>query len=178
VTDPAVAARVRALVDPDEARGGVTARPPEPLGAAVAPSTPLGEGDQAQVVEEQDRPRIGASFAGRVHAVRAWVERSRVEIAITGVLTVVLFALFYAATSVLMAGRVEIDRRMLPFLLACSLVAAFAYGVALMRVGETFEFAIPADLAYGDRWVGGDALPPGSALLFTVELLDVTPAGS
>ena len=44
-----------------------------------------------------------------------------------------------------------------------------------MRVGETYHFAIPANLAYGARWVGGE-IPPNSTLLFKVELLDVTPA--
>ena len=57
-------------------------------------------------------------------------------------------------------------------------IKGWTEGVALMRVGETYEFVIPADLAYGDRWVGGDLIPPGSALRFTVELLDVTPAGT
>lgn len=46
-------------------------------------------------------------------------------------------------------------------------------GVAMMRVGETWEFLIPSDLAYGDRW--REPIPPGSALRFRVELLDVTP---
>ena len=56
-------------------------------------------------------------------------------------------------------------------------IAGWTEGVQLMREGETFEFAIPAALAYGDRWVGGDLIPPNSALLFRVELLAVNPAG-
>ena len=55
-------------------------------------------------------------------------------------------------------------------------IKGWTEGVGLMRVGETFDFVIPADLAYGDRWVGGDELPPNSVLLFKVELLEVTPA--
>ena len=55
-------------------------------------------------------------------------------------------------------------------------IAGWTEGLQLMRAGETFDFVIPASLAYGDRWVGGDALPPNSALLFQVELLAVTPA--
>lgn len=48
-------------------------------------------------------------------------------------------------------------------------------GVPLMRVGETFDFAIPANLAYGERGVG--PIPGGSTLLFKIELLEAkTPA--
>lgn len=52
-------------------------------------------------------------------------------------------------------------------------IGGWTEGVALMRVGETFEFAIPADLAYGERWVADGAIPPGSVLIFQVELLDI-----
>lgn len=52
-------------------------------------------------------------------------------------------------------------------------IRGWTEGVALMREGETFHFAIPSSLAYGDRWVGGDEIPPGSTLLFKVELIQV-----
>lgn len=54
-------------------------------------------------------------------------------------------------------------------------IRGWTEGVALMRVGETYEFAIPAGLAYGARRVGED-IPANSVLIFTVELLDVNPA--
>lgn len=53
-------------------------------------------------------------------------------------------------------------------------IKGWTEGVALMREGETFEFVIPADLAYGSRWMGTE-IPANSALRFTVELLDVNP---
>lgn len=54
-------------------------------------------------------------------------------------------------------------------------IAGWTEGVQLMREGETFEFVIPAALAYGDRWIGGDLIPPNSVLIFQVELLEVNP---
>lgn len=54
-------------------------------------------------------------------------------------------------------------------------IRGWTEGVQLMRVGETFQFVIPAELAYGARGAGGGEIPPNSALLFKVELLDVTP---
>ncbi|MBM3513516.1 MAG: FKBP-type peptidyl-prolyl cis-trans isomerase [Alphaproteobacteria bacterium] len=48
-------------------------------------------------------------------------------------------------------------------------------GVPLMRVGEVFEFAIPANLGYGDRAL--PSIPAQSVLMFKVELLKAhTPA--
>lgn len=43
-------------------------------------------------------------------------------------------------------------------------------GVPMMRISETWEFLIPANLAYGDRATG--PIPPGSALIFKIELLN------
>jgi FKBP-type peptidyl-prolyl cis-trans isomerase len=51
------------------------------------------------------------------------------------------------------------------------LIKGWQEGVPLMRVGERFLFAVPADLAYGDDY--RDPIPPGSALLFDIELIDI-----
>ena len=54
------------------------------------------------------------------------------------------------------------------------LVRGWQEGVPLMAVGDTFEFAIPADLAYGTDATG--PIPGGATLLFTIELF-ATAAG-
>ncbi len=55
-------------------------------------------------------------------------------------------------------------------------IAGWTEGVQLMREGETFDFVIPGNLAYGNRWLGGDLIPPNSTLVFRVELIRVLPA--
>ena len=45
-------------------------------------------------------------------------------------------------------------------------------GVQLMSVGDKFRFFIPPELGYGVR--GSDSIGPNEALIFEVELLDVT----
>ena len=50
-------------------------------------------------------------------------------------------------------------------------ISGWTEGVQLMKEGDTFEFAIPYDLAYGER--GGGSIPPRQTLVFQVELLKV-----
>lgn len=51
-------------------------------------------------------------------------------------------------------------------------IAGWTEGVQLMAVGDTFRLFIPADLAYGDNQAS-PLIPPGSTLIFDVELLDI-----
>lgn len=51
------------------------------------------------------------------------------------------------------------------------LIEGWQEGVPLMSVGDTFEFAIPWQLAYGP--VGRGEIPGGATLLFTIELIDI-----
>ncbi len=53
-------------------------------------------------------------------------------------------------------------------------IKGWTEGVALMHVGETYDFVIPADLAYAGRRMGDD-IPAESTLLFRVQLLAVNP---
>ena len=51
------------------------------------------------------------------------------------------------------------------------LIQGWQEGVPLMAVGETFEFAIPWQLAYGAK--GRGPIPGGATLLFTIELIGI-----
>jgi peptidylprolyl isomerase len=50
-------------------------------------------------------------------------------------------------------------------------IKGWTEGLQLMVVGEKTRLFIPADLAYGNRAAG--AIPPGSVLIFDVELLGI-----
>jgi FKBP-type peptidyl-prolyl cis-trans isomerase len=56
------------------------------------------------------------------------------------------------------------------------LIKGWQEGVPMMRVGETWSFVIPASLAYGDRTDRGP-IPPGSTLLFEIELIAIPAQG-
>jgi len=42
-----------------------------------------------------------------------------------------------------------------------------------MKEGSKWELYIPSELAYGDRGAGG-LIPGGAALVFTIEMIEVT----
>ena len=51
-------------------------------------------------------------------------------------------------------------------------IPGWTEALRLMQVGDKWRLFIPADLAYGDR-AAGSLIPPGAALIFEVELLEV-----
>ena len=51
-------------------------------------------------------------------------------------------------------------------------IAGWTEGVQLMSEGSKYRFFIPYNLAYGERGAGA-SIPPFSALVFDVELLEV-----
>lgn len=52
-----------------------------------------------------------------------------------------------------------------------NLITGWVEGIPLMKVGETYEFVLPYDLAYGVA--GRASIPPRQTLVFQVELLSV-----
>jgi FKBP-type peptidyl-prolyl cis-trans isomerase len=50
-------------------------------------------------------------------------------------------------------------------------ISGWTEGLQLMKVGATYEFYIPSDLAYGSE--GNQSIPGGSVLKFEVELLGI-----
>lgn len=51
-------------------------------------------------------------------------------------------------------------------------VKGFSEGLQMMKPGGHYRLYIPADLAYGEHGAGG-VVPPGSAIAFDIELLNV-----
>jgi len=50
-------------------------------------------------------------------------------------------------------------------------ITGWTEGLQLMKVGGKTRLFIPSELAYGDRAAG--SIPPGSLLIFDVELIDI-----
>ncbi|MDR2094872.1 MAG: FKBP-type peptidyl-prolyl cis-trans isomerase [Treponema sp.] len=52
-------------------------------------------------------------------------------------------------------------------------ISGWTEGLQLMRVGSSYRFFIPSNLAYGEA--GREAIPPNSVLIFKIDLLDIIP---
>jgi FKBP-type peptidyl-prolyl cis-trans isomerase len=55
-------------------------------------------------------------------------------------------------------------------------IKGWTEALQLMPVGSKWQLYIPADLAYGDRGAGNGDIPPGSTLVFEVELKSIKDA--
>lgn len=55
------------------------------------------------------------------------------------------------------------------------LIPGWTESLQMMREGDHWQIAIPANLAYGSTGAGGGAIPPDQALVFDLELLKVLP---
>ncbi|WP_317203956.1 FKBP-type peptidyl-prolyl cis-trans isomerase [Janthinobacterium sp.] len=68
----------------------------------------------------------------------------------------------------------SVGREPLAFKLGAGrVIKGWDQGVAGMKVGGKRTLIIPSELAYGPRGAGNGEIPPNSALIFDVELVDV-----
>jgi FKBP-type peptidyl-prolyl cis-trans isomerase FklB len=57
---------------------------------------------------------------------------------------------------------------------ASQLIVGWTEALEQMREGDHWQIFIPAQLAYGARGAGGGAIPPNQALVFDLQLVEVT----
>lgn len=63
----------------------------------------------------------------------------------------------------------------LPAQFKCTdVIPGWTEALLLMREGDKWHIAIPANLAYGARGAGQGAIPPNQVLVFDIELITVT----
>jgi FKBP-type peptidyl-prolyl cis-trans isomerase len=55
------------------------------------------------------------------------------------------------------------------------LIPAWQEALPLMRPGDEWILYVPPKLGYGAEGAGGGEIPPGAALIFRIELIDVLP---
>jgi len=55
------------------------------------------------------------------------------------------------------------------------LIPGWQEALQLMRPGDEWILYVPPDLGYGKEGAGGGEIPPGAALIFRIELIDVLP---
>lgn len=56
-----------------------------------------------------------------------------------------------------------------------ALIPGWIEALKLMRPGDEWTLYLPPDLAYGEEGAGNGEIPPGSVLIFRIELIDVLP---
>jgi FKBP-type peptidyl-prolyl cis-trans isomerase len=55
------------------------------------------------------------------------------------------------------------------------LIPGWIEALQLMRPGDEWVLYVPPELGYGAEGAGGGEIPPGAALIFRIELIDVLP---